>query len=102
MNVGMIDQITCPGMQYTYQTNLTTNKFGILCELLEGSGTGSEKDVVNLLLMPKGKFPKRCGEGEGKEEVRDRKPELLLSFEPPLGVVLLALGAVAVVARKMP
>jgi hypothetical protein len=27
------------------------------------------------------------------------QPELLLSFEPPLGVVLLALGAAAVLAR---
>jgi hypothetical protein len=40
--------------------------------------------------MSKGKCPKRCGEGEGKEEVRDRKPELLLPFEPPLCVVVLA------------
>ena len=48
--------------------------------------------------MPKGKRPKCCGEGEGKEEVRDGKPELLLSFEPPLCLVLLALWTMAVLA----
>lgn len=95
----MIDQVASPGMKYPDQPDLSANKSGIPCELLDGSSTGSEKKVVNLLLMPKGKCPKRYGEGEGKEEVRDREPKmLLLSFEPPLGVVLLALGAVAVLA----
>jgi hypothetical protein len=85
-------------MQHTYQANLASNESRISCEQLESCGAGSEKDVVNLLLMPKGKCPKRCGEGEGEEEVWDRQPKLLLSFEPPLGIVLLAFGAVAILA----
>jgi hypothetical protein len=40
--------------------------------------------------MSKGNCPKRCGEGEGKEEVGDGHPKLLLPFKPSLCVVVLA------------
>jgi hypothetical protein len=45
-----------------------------------------------------GQFPKRIGQGEGDQEMRARKEQLLLPLEPLIGGTVLAFGTVAVLA----
>ncbi len=48
--------------------------------------------------MAAGQGAQLCGQGEGDEEVMSGKQQLLLLFEPFIGLLVLALGAVAVLA----
>jgi hypothetical protein len=60
---------------------------------------GSPKQqVVNALLVLAGKLAEFCGEGEGEEELRNGQQQFPLHLEPFFGLLVLALGAVAVAA----
>jgi hypothetical protein len=48
--------------------------------------------------MAAGQRPQLCGQCEGDEEVMSGKQQLLLLLEPFIGLLVLALGAVAVLA----
>ena len=59
MNMGMIQQRLCPGMQQSYKADLRTKVFGICWKFLQCLGYRHEKDVVSHLLVPYGDFLNR-------------------------------------------
>ena len=55
VNMGMVNQITRPGMQYAHQTNLAAYETWIASQDLSGLGRSSEERVVEELLVSAGK-----------------------------------------------
>jgi len=99
MHMGVVDQVACPGMQYTHQPDLPTHKARILGQLLGGLSRSAEKQVVDQLLVLAGEQAQFRGERESQQEVRDGQEQSLLHVQPVLGLLVLALGAVAIAAR---
>ena len=53
--MGMVNQITRPGMQYAYQTNLAAYETWIASQDLSGLSRSPEERVVEELLVSAGK-----------------------------------------------
>ena len=58
----------------------------------------STLDCVGKLLVAAGNLPERTRQCEPEQEMRHREQQVLLSFKPALGGVILATGAVSVLA----
>lgn len=56
MNMGVVDQVACPGMQYTHQPDLSTHKARILGQLLGSLSRSAEKQSVDQLLVTVGEL----------------------------------------------
>jgi hypothetical protein len=78
---------------------LATDKARIPGEPLKCSGRGSEQEVVDELLVATGESAQRVGQGESHQEVGHRQQQLLLASQPAVGVVIAALGTVAILTR---
>ena len=92
----MVGQVTSPGVEDTDQSELPTNKAGILGQLLCRSRRGTKEQVIDKSLVTAGERAQGSRDGESEHEVRDWKQEILLFLEPFLGFVVLALGAMTV------
>jgi len=98
MHVGVVEQVAAPGMQYTYHPNLSAHKAWVSSQLLGCLGGSAEEQIVDQFLVLAGDLAQFRREGEGQQEVRDAQKQTLLGFQPVLGLLVLALGAMAVAA----
>ena len=98
MHVGMVEQVAGPGVQHAYHANLPAHKAWIFCQLLGCPGGSAEEQVVDQLLVLAGNLAQFRWKREGQQEVRDAQEQSLLHFQPVLGLLVLAFGAVAVAA----
>src|SRR5438552_12642864 len=96
MNVGMIEELAGPGMQYSNQAHTTSNEPWVLGQLQQGRGGSAKEQVVDRLLMAAGDRSQLGGQGEGDQEVRSGQQQLTLLFEPFIGLLVLALRTVPV------
>ncbi len=71
VDVGMVDQVAGPGMQYAQHPDLPAHKPWVPGQLLGGLGRSAEEQVVDQLLVLAGELAQFRGEGEGQQEVRD-------------------------------
>jgi len=55
-----------------------------------------EQEIVNQLLVAAGELAQGVGQGEGHQKMSDRQEQFLLASQPGGGIVIAALGAVAV------
>ncbi len=85
-------------MQDPDQAKLSANKARILSQLLSGLCRGLKEQVIEKRLVRASEWAQGGGQGESEHEVRDGQQKLLLSLEPYLGFIVLALGAVTVAA----
>ena len=99
MHVRMVEQVACPGVQHAHHPDLAAHKAWISGQLLGCLGRSAEEQVVDQLLVLAGEQAQFSGKGEGQQEVGDGQEQSLLHFQPGLGLLVLALGAMAVAAR---
>ena len=65
----------------------------------KASDEAPKQNVVEHLLVAAGQCSQLLGQSEGDHEVRDRQQQILLTFQPLFGLIILALGAVPVFTR---
>ncbi len=59
MDMRVVGQISGPCVEHAHEANLTADESWVSCELLEGRGAGGEKEMVEILLAPKGESSQR-------------------------------------------
>ena len=98
MHMGVVFERACPGVQYAQKAQGSAQAFGILREILQGLGTGSQEQVVASGRM--GAYPpaQAFRNSEGEQEVVDRQEQRGVLLEPLLSVLAAALRAVSVIA----
>jgi hypothetical protein len=69
MDMGMVVEITGPGLEDTDEAELATHPTGVEGELLQGCRGSTEQEIVNQLLVAAGKFSQGVRESEGHQEV---------------------------------
>ena len=94
----MVGQVASPGMQDADQAELSADNTRILGQLLCCRCRGLKEQIIEKGLVRAGERAQCGGDGEGEHEVRDRQQKILLFFQPFLGFVVLALGAMTVAA----
>lgn len=102
MDVGMLAQITGPGLQHADHADLAANEAWVACAVLEGGGRGPKKERIDLLLMALGNFSQFGWYGKGDHEIGYGEQEILLPRLPGLGRVLFAARTVAIAAGVVP
>ena len=65
MNMGMVDQVACPGMQNPHQSDLSTHKARISGQLLDSLSRSAEEQVVDQFLVLAGEQAQFRRNGEG-------------------------------------
>ena len=95
MNMGVIVQAPGMSMQDCGHADIGAQVFGIQTKIFQGAGNTSKHQVVNKRLMIPNKGPEFMGEGKGHQEVFDRQELCLLPIQPNRGLMILALGAIA-------
>src|SRR2546428_4278177 len=68
-------------------------------QFLERLGRGPKQNVIDRLLVRARHRPQLGRQREGDHKMNDRQQQTLLSLEPSVGLVILALGAVAILTR---
>jgi hypothetical protein len=101
VDMGVIGQVTRPGMQDAEHTDLPADKAGVTSQELSGGRRGLEEQVIEKGLMAARQWAQRSGQGEGEHEIGDGQEQILLCLQPFLGSLVLALGAVAVAAGEV-
>ena len=71
VDVGMVEQVAGPGVEYTYHADLPAHKFWISGQFLGCLGRSTKEQVVDQLLVVAGEQAQFSGEGESQQEVRD-------------------------------
>jgi len=54
VNMGMVQQLLIPGVQYAEESDLRTKVFGISGDLEQGLGAGAEQQAIDLCLVLQG------------------------------------------------
>ncbi len=94
----MVGQISPPGVQYPNHANLPPNKFGVKSQTF-GSCCGSMKEsFVEQALLAAGQDSEFVRQSESQQEIRDRKKEIGLFFQPFLTFPPLTFRAMPVAA----
>ena len=98
MNMRVISQVACPGMEHADQPDLPADETRVLGEFLGGLRRSLEQKAVEQALVAAGKLTQLRREREGEHEVRCVEQQAALEFKPILGLLMLALGTMAVAA----
>jgi len=99
MHVRMVAQVASPGVQHANHADSPAHEAWIPGQLLGRRSTGAEDQIVDGFLIPPRNLPQPLRQGEGQQEVGNRKPQLLLPVQPSLRFFSLALGTMPVLAR---
>lgn len=98
MDVGMVGEVASPGVQDAHHTNAAAEKLRVLSQLLRSGGRGAKEQVVDGFLLAARQGTEGGREGESEQKVGHRQQHILLSGQPLLRLVLLALRAMTVAA----
>lgn len=98
MNMGMIIQITRPGMEHSHDPDSATQKAVVRRQLPQSFRGCMEHDRVDGPLVRTSQFPEFSGQGEGHQEITGLQEELLLLSHPFGTLLVLAFWTVAVLA----
>jgi len=71
VNVGMVEQVTAPGVEYAHHPDLAAYPFWISGQFLGCLSRSAKEQVVDQLLVTAGDLAQFSGEGEGQQEVGD-------------------------------
>ena len=97
MDVGVVLELSSPSVQDTGETReVGANETLVLGEALEGERRGVEHSVVREALMRAAEGSERLRDRKGEEEVRPWELLVQVVLEPLVGLMLLALGTVAI------
>src|SRR5712691_12959306 len=94
----MIEELAGPGVEYSDHAEVGADEPRVLSQLLQSSGGSAKEQIVDQLLMAAGERAQLCGQGKGDKEVMSGQQQLLLLFEPIIGLLILALGTMPVLA----
>ena len=98
VDVWMIEQGAGPGMKDAEDPGHGTEVARIARELEDGGGGGLHEDGVKLLLMGPGQRAEIGGQSGGEQVGGARQEPFPLPVEPPLGLLSLAFGTMAILA----
>ena len=98
MDMGMVQQILSPGVEYAEKADLRAQVLGIARDGEEGFGGGMKENAVDDFPIVKGDAGDRVGEGKDDVEIFDRQQFFLPAVKPLGPLRVQALGAVAVTA----
>jgi len=98
VHVGVIAELAGPGMQYSDQAQLSADEPWVLSQLLEGGSGSAEEQIVDCFLIAPGNRAQLGRQGESYQEVMSGQEQVLLLSQPLIGLLILALGTVAVLA----
>jgi len=98
VDMGVIGQVTRPGMEDAEHTDLPADKAGVTSQELSGGRRGLKEQVIEKSLMAASQWAQRSRQGEGEHEIGNGQEQILLCLQPFLGSLVLAFGAVAVAA----
>ena len=97
MDVGVVLELSAPGMQDTGKTRESCpDEPLVFGEPFECLSRGGEQGVVREALVRADKRTQGLRDGEGEEEVRPRELCVQMVLEPLVSFMLLALGTVPV------
>ena len=100
--MGVVLELSAPGMQNTGKPReFCPDKTLVFGEPFESLRRGGEQGVVREALMRADEGSERLRHGEGEEEVRPGQLLLQVVVEPLPGLMLLALGTVAIATRML-
>ena len=97
MDVRVVLELPAPGMQHPSEPReVRPDETCVFGEPFEGFSRGVEHGVIRAALVRADKGTQGLRDGEGEEEVRSRELLVQVVLEPLVGLMLLALGTVAV------
>ena len=99
VHVRVVAQVAGPGMQSPHQRDPAADEPWVQSQCLSGLGRGLQEQGIKGLLVAAGQPAEGLREGEGAQEGRDRQQHMRLAFQPLLGLVIVAPGAMPVLTR---
>ena len=96
--MGVITQITCPGLQDADHAEGADDVFRISGQLLQGLPGSLKEQIVDDLLAAAGKTTQTLRQCEGGHEVGNGEEEVSLLINPAIGLIVLALWTMTVLA----
>ena len=100
VGVRVVEHRAGPGMQHAEQAGSRSEVAWIGAQFDHRGGRSPQQNAVDDFLMSAGEAAQLLRQGEGQEVVGTRKEPSSLKVEPALGIVTLALGAVAAHGRN--
>ena len=95
----MVNELPGPGMQHAEQGQASAKVLRLGRDVLQGGGAFAEEHAIEQPLVLPEDRPQRFGHGEGDQEVRHTREELLLlALQPGLRLSVSALAASPVAA----
>ena len=94
--MGVVAKVTSPGLQDADHAEGAADVLGVGSEFLKGLLGSFEEEVVEGFLIAPDEVPRGCRQSESGHEVGDGQEEFPLLIDPAVDLVVLALGAVAV------
>src|SRR2546425_9970202 len=104
MDVGVIEEVAPPGMEYHEEADLRPKVFRIPGDCRQGLGGGTKEGVVALALVGECEMAKVSGEGEHHVKILDVEEVRSLPLEPlrlPRSLTLWAMAIAAGVVRDL-
>ena len=98
MDMGMVEKVTCPGMQDAYQADLSADVVRVLRQFLGRFSRSAKEQGIDQLLVGTSQLPQFRREREGQHEIGDGQEQFPLDFQPGLGLLMLAFGAMTATA----
>jgi hypothetical protein len=106
VDMGMVAQVTRPGLENAKHPEVAAKMAWVLGQLLECSSRGPKETIIDLALIGSRKRPEFCRYGKRDKKVGDGQQQRLLLGQPGLAGVVLAgrtmpvpTGMVAVTGR---
>ena len=96
--MGVITQITCPGLQDADHAEGAADVFRISGQLLQGLPGSLKEQIVDDLLTAAGKTSQTFRQCKGGHEVGNGEEEVSLLINPAIGLIVLALWTMTVLA----
>lgn len=97
VDMDMGAKVPPPCLNDTKESDLTTHKASVLCEILEGRGRGRKEKIIEEALMGTEKTAKLGGYGKGDKEIGHWEEPVELFFDPGLDLIAPALRTMATV-----
>lgn len=96
VDMGMVAQVTRPGLENAKHPELATEQPWVLGKLLECCRRRPKEAIIDLTLIGACDRTEFCGEGKRHQKIRHRQQECLLLGQPGLASIMLAGGTMPI------